>query len=233
MDHCLRSKNYVNVIVSDKKDHLQYLDLDEAIVHCTKGIGMWAQFSTDCGHEPDIVMAACGDISTQESLAAVQLLLEHYPSLKIRFVNCVDIFRLVHPSDHPHGMTDGEWVSLFTDSTPVIFNFHGYPALVHRLSYKRPGSSQHLHVHGYREKGNVDTPLLLAIRNQTDRFSLAIHALDLMPQMRNSCTHVRQALIHAQISACQDAFESGVDRQDVINWMWTWKHPAEASTEVE
>ncbi|CEJ90062.1 Putative Phosphoketolase [[Torrubiella] hemipterigena] len=226
MDHCLRSKNYVNVIVSDKKEHLQYLDMNSAIVHCTKGIGIWPQFSTDSGQRPDLVMACCGDVSTQESLAATQYLLDEYPRLKIRFINCVDVFRLLHPSDHSHGMTDSEWVNLFTNNTPIIFNFHGYPALVHRLSYKRPGS-EHLHVHGYREKGNIDTPLLLAIRNETDRFSLALQALDLIPGLGSTCAHVRQSFLHRRISACQEAFETGIDPPELTNWKWTWEQTME------
>jgi hypothetical protein len=147
MDHCLRSSNYVNVIVSDKQEHLQYLSMEGAIEHCTKGIGIWPQFSTDAGQEPDLVMASCGDISTHESLAAIDLLLQHFPDLKIRCVNCVDLFKLIHPSDHSHGLTDAEWVSLFTADKPIIFNFHSYPWLVHRLTYKRPGN-QNLHVRG-------------------------------------------------------------------------------------
>jgi xylulose-5-phosphate/fructose-6-phosphate phosphoketolase len=147
MDHCLRSSNYVNVIVADKQDHLQYLNMDEAIEHCTKGAGIWPQFSTDAGEEPDVVMASCGDIPTSESVAAIDLLLQHFPDLKIRCVNVVDLFKLIHPSDHPHGLSDAEWQSLFTNDKPVIFNFHSYPWLVHRLAYKRAGS-HNIHVRG-------------------------------------------------------------------------------------
>ncbi|KAJ2894450.1 phosphoketolase [Zalerion maritima] len=219
MDHCFRSKNYVNVIVADKQEHLQYLPMEAAVEHCTKGIGRWAQFSTDAGEEPDIVMASCGDISTYESLAAIDLLLQYFPDLKIRCVNCVDLFKLIHPSDHPHGMTDSEWVSLFTSNKPVIFNFHSYPWLVHRLTYKRPGSGN-LHVRGYKEKGNIDTPLELAIRNQTDRFSLAMDAIDRMPHLRNSGAHAREALLGQQIKARNQAFEDGVDPDFLKNWTW-------------
>lgn len=219
MDHCLASKNYVNVIVSDKQEHLQYLDMEAAIEHCTKGIGRWAPFSTDTGTEPDLIMASCGDISTHESLAAIDLLLQYFPSLKIRCINCVDLFKLIHPSDHPHGMTDAEWVSLFTADKPIIFNFHSYPWLVHRLTYKRPGS-QNLHVRGYKEKGNIDTPLELAIRNQTDRFSLAMDAIDRMPHLRNSGSHAREALLGLQIKARNQAFENGVDPEYLKNWTW-------------
>jgi xylulose-5-phosphate/fructose-6-phosphate phosphoketolase len=150
MDHCFRTSNYVNVIVSDKQEHLQYLSMEEAIEHCTKGIGIWSQFSTDAGEEPDLVMASCGDISTLESLASIDLLLQHFPALKIRYVNCVDLFKLIHSSDHPHGLSDPEWISLFTEDKPIIFNFHSYPWLVHRLTYKRPGSTN-LHVRGMQQ----------------------------------------------------------------------------------
>ncbi|KAG6004830.1 hypothetical protein E4U21_000668 [Claviceps maximensis] len=219
MDHCLKSSNYVNVIVADKQNHLQYLDMESAIQHCTKGIGIWSQFSTDQGYEPDVIMASCGDISTQESLAATDLLLKHFPDLKIRVINCVDLFKLIHRSDHPHGLTDHEWTSLFTDNKPIIFNFHSYPWMIHRLTYKRPGS-KHLHVRGYREKGNIDTPLELAIRNQTDRFSLAMAAIDRMPALRNRCASARQTLQNEQIAARNAAFESGMDPLALTNWTW-------------
>ncbi|CAK7271698.1 hypothetical protein SEPCBS57363_004754 [Sporothrix epigloea] len=219
MDHCLRSSNYVNVVVSDKQDHLQYLPMDKAIEHCTKGIGIWPEFSTDAGEEPDVVMASCGDISTHESLAAVDLLLTHFPELKVRVVNVVDLFKLISHVDHPHGMTDKEYTSLFTDDKPVIFNFHSYPWLVHRLTYKRPGS-HNLHVRGYKEKGNIDTPLELAIRNQTDRFSLAMDAIDRMPHLHNRGSAARQTLLNQQISARNEAFENGVDPDFLTDWMW-------------
>ncbi|KAL8376789.1 hypothetical protein RB595_007757 [Gaeumannomyces hyphopodioides] len=221
MDHCLASSNYVNVIVSDKQEHLQYLNMDQAIEHCTKGIGIWPQFSTDAGEEPDIVMASCGDISTHETLAAIDLLLQHFPDLKVRYVNVVDLFKLISPADHPHGLTDSEYSSLFTNDKHVIFNFHSYPWLVHRLTYKRPGAAEHLHVRGYKEKGNIDTPLALAIRNQTDRFSLAIDAIDRMaPTLNNRGSSARQALLNAQISARNQAFEDGVDPDFLSKWTW-------------
>jgi len=219
MDHCLRSSNYVNVVVSDKQEHLQYLSMEAAIEHCTKGIGLWPQFSTDAGEEPDLVMASCGDISAHESLAAIDLLLQHFPDLKIRCVNVVDLFRLINPADHPHGLSDAEWVSIFTADKPIIFNFHSYPWLVHRLTYKRPGSGN-LHVRGYKEKGNIDTPLELAIRNQTDRFSLAMDAIDRVPHLRNRGAAARQVLQNAQIKARTEAFENGIDPPFLNNWTW-------------
>ncbi|KAF3763865.1 D-xylulose 5-phosphate/D-fructose 6-phosphate phosphoketolase [Cryphonectria parasitica EP155] len=235
MDHCLKSANYVNVIVADKQDHLQYLPMEAAIEHCTKGIGIWPQFSTDAGEEPDLVMASCGDISTHESLAAIDLLLQHFPDLKIRCVNCMDLFKLISHEDHPHGLTDSEWTSLFTNDKPVIFNFHSYPWLVHRLTYKRPGAHTNLHVRGYKEKGNIDTPLELAIRNQTDRFSLAMDAIDRIPILRNKGAAARQALLNQQINARTQAFEDGIDPAFLSNWTWPhnglWKsqvrHPGQ------
>lgn len=226
MDHCFRSSNYVNVIVADKQDHLQYLTMDAAIAHCTKGIGIWPQFSTDSGEEPDVVMASCGDIPTQESLAAIDLLLHHFPDLKIRCVNVVDLFKLISPVDHPHGLSDAEWTAIFTADKPVIFNFHSYPFMIHRFCYKRPGS-QNLHVRGYKEKGNIDTPLELAIRNQTDRFSLAIDAVRRLPSLGNRGSHAIEALRNEQIKASAYSFEVGMDPPFLKDWRWShnglWK----------
>ncbi|KAK3376665.1 D-xylulose 5-phosphate/D-fructose 6-phosphate phosphoketolase-like protein [Lasiosphaeria ovina] len=219
MDHCLRSTSYVNVIVADKQEHLQYLTMEEAVIHCTKGIGIWPQFCTDAGEEPDLVMAACGDIPTHEALAAVDLLLQHFPELKIRFVNVVDLFKLISHVDHSHGLTDEEWTSIFTNDRPIIFNFHSYPWLVHRLTYKRPGS-HNLHVRGYKEKGNIDTPLELAIRNQTDRFSLAMDAIDRMPNLHNRGSAAREVLLNDQIKARNEAFETGIDPPFLNQWKW-------------
>ncbi|KAI1440148.1 D-xylulose 5-phosphate/D-fructose 6-phosphate phosphoketolase [Annulohypoxylon stygium] len=219
MDHCFQSQNYVNVVVADKQPHIQYLTMNQAIEHCTKGIGIWPQFSTDAGEEPDLIMASCGDVSTSESLAAIDLLLQHFPDLKIRCVNVVDLFKLIHHTDHPHGLTDKDWVALFTANKPIIFNFHSYPWLVHRLTYKRPGN-QNIHVRGYKEKGNIDTPLELAIRNQTDRFSLAIDAIDRMPQLGNRGATARDALKSQQVAASNYSFEHGVDPDFLSNWAW-------------
>ena len=167
-DHCLRSTNDVNVIVADKQAHLQYLDMDAAIRHCTKGIGIWDWASNDAGEEPDVVMAACGDVPTQEALAAVCLLRAHFPALKIRFINVVDLYRMTPASEHPHGLNDRDFDSLFTQDKPIIFNFHGYPWLIHRLAYRRT-NHRNLHVRGYKEKGNINTPLELAIENEIDQ----------------------------------------------------------------
>jgi xylulose-5-phosphate/fructose-6-phosphate phosphoketolase len=218
-DHCLQSVNYVNVIVADKQVHLQYLDMEAAIEHCTKGVGIWNWASNDQGVEPDVVMASCGDVPTMESLAAVALLREQLPDVKVRFVNVVDLFKLVPSTEHAHGMTDREFEAVFTPDRPVIFNFHSYPWLIHRLTYRRPGQ-HNIHVRGYKEKGNINTPLELAIQNQTDRFSLAIDAIDRMPRFRVTGAGVRETLLNQQIAAKSHAHEFGVDPQDITNWQW-------------
>jgi xylulose-5-phosphate/fructose-6-phosphate phosphoketolase len=218
-DHCLRSMNYVNVIVADKQVHLQYLDMEAAVAHCTKGAGIWNWAGNDQGAEPDVVMASCGDVPTMESLAATALLRQHLPDIKVRFVNVVDLFKLVPHTEHPHGMTDREFDALFTSTRPVVFNFHSYPWLIHRLTYRRPGQ-HNIHVRGYKEKGNINTPLELAIRNQTDRFSLAIDAIDRIPRFCDTGSSVREALLDQQIACKNHAYEFGVDRQDLTDWKW-------------
>jgi xylulose-5-phosphate/fructose-6-phosphate phosphoketolase len=218
-DHCLRSVNDVNVIVCDKQNHLQYLDMDAAIRHCTKGIGLWEWASNDQGSEPDVVMVGCGDVPTQEALAAVALLREHFPKLKIRFINIVDLFTLLPSSEHPHGLSDRDFDSLFTVDKPVIFNFHGYPWLIHRLAYRRT-NQKNLHVRGYKEKGNIDTPLELAIQNEIDRFSLAIDAIDRVPGLNVAGAHIKQKLRDMQIDCRNHAYEYGIDKPEIRNWRW-------------
>lgn len=226
-DHCLRSVNYVNVIVADKQDHLQFLDMDEAVEHCTKGLGIWDWASNDQGEDPDVVMASCGDVPTLEALAATALLREFLPQLKIRFVNVVDLFKLISAIDHPHGMSDVEWKAVFTDDRPIIFNFHSYPWLIHRLTYKRPGQLN-IHVRGYKEKGNIDTPLELAIRNQTDRYSLAMDAIDRIPTLHNKGAAVREKLMNLQIAAKTWAFEHGIDPEYITKWRWPYPKESKA-----
>jgi xylulose-5-phosphate/fructose-6-phosphate phosphoketolase len=220
-DHCLRSLNYVNVIVADKKEHIQFLDMDLAIAHCTKGIGIWKRASNDQGVEPDVVMASCGDVPTTESLAATALLRQHLPDAKVRFVNVVDLFRLVPHTEHPHGMTDREFEAIFTPDKPVVFNFHGYPWLIHRLTYRRPGQHK-IHVRGYKEQGNINTPLELAIRNHTDRFSLAIDAIDRMPRFHVTGAAVREELVNQRIACQEHAYRFGIDRPEMTNWKWPY-----------
>ena len=218
-DHCLQSVNYVNVTVADKQVHLQYLDMEAAIEHCTKGVGIWNWASNDQGAEPDVVMASCGDCPTMESLAATALLRQHLPDVKVRFVNVVDLFRLVPSTEHPHGLTDREFEAIFTPNKPVIFNFHSYPWLIHRLTYRRPGQ-HYIHVRGYKEKGNINTPLELAIQNQTDRFSLAIDAIDRMPRFQVTGAGAREALLNRQIEAKSHAYEFGIDPEEITSWQW-------------
>jgi xylulose-5-phosphate/fructose-6-phosphate phosphoketolase len=220
-DHCLRSTGYVNVIVSDKQKHLQYLSMDAAIAHCTKGIGIWRQASNDEGCEPDVVMASAGDIPTKEALAAVVLLREQFPALKIRFVNVVDLFRLTPASEHPHGLSDRDFDSLFTEDKPIIFNFHGYPWLIHRLTYRRT-NHKNLHVRGYKEKGNINTPLDLAIQNQIDRFSLAIDVIDRVPALHVAGAHAKEMFRNRQIECQKYAYEHGVDDPALDQWTWPW-----------
>jgi xylulose-5-phosphate/fructose-6-phosphate phosphoketolase len=220
-DHCLRSVNYVNVIVADKKVHLQYLDMDAAIAHCKKGLGIWNWASNDQGVEPDVVMASCGDVPTMESLAATALLREYLPDAKVRFVNVADLAKLVPNTEHPHGLTDREFEAIFTPDKPVVFNFHSYPWLIHRLTYRRPGQ-HNIHVRGYKEQGNINTPLELAIRNQADRFSLAIDAIDRMPRFRVTGAGAREALLNRQIACEQHAYEFGIDRPEEADWKWPY-----------
>jgi xylulose-5-phosphate/fructose-6-phosphate phosphoketolase len=220
-DHCLRSENYINVIVSDKQKHLQYLDMDAAISHCTKGIGIWNWASNDEGHEPDVVFAAAGDIPTQEALAATALLRERFPDLRIRFINVVDLFKLQPRNEHPHGLTDADFDSLFTTDKPIVFNFHGYPWLIHRLAYRRT-NHRNLHVRGYKEKGNINTPMELAINNQTDRFSLAIDAIDRVPKLQRIGAHAKEAFRDSQIACRRHAYEHGIDSTEISGWKWPY-----------
>jgi xylulose-5-phosphate/fructose-6-phosphate phosphoketolase len=218
-NHCLNSTDYINVIVCDKQKHLQYLSMDAAIKHCTKGIGIWQWASNDAGQEPDLVMASAGDIPTKEALAAVVLLREHFPQLKIRFVNVVDLYKLSPQSEHPHGLSDRDFDSLFTTDKPIIFNFHGYPYLIHRLTYRRTNHNN-LHVRGYKEKGSINTPLELAIQNEIDRFSLAIDAINRIPSLQSIGAHVQEKLRNRQMECCQYACEYGVDLPEEDDWVW-------------
>ena len=218
-DHCLKSTNYVNVIVSDKQNHLQYLNMDQAIAHCAKGIGIWSQASNDDGGEPDIVMASAGDIPTKEALAAIVMLRENFPSLKIRFVNVVDLFKLTPSSEHPHGLSDHDFDKLFTMDKPIVFNFHGYPWMIHRLTYRRT-NHKNLHVRGYKEKGNINTPLDLAIRNQIDRFSLAMDVIDRVAALRVTGAHVKAKLRDMQTDCQKCAYDQGIDKPELDQWTW-------------
>ena len=218
-DHCLRSRNDINVIVSDKQNHLQYLTVDDAITHCTKGVGIWDWASNDQGGEPDVVMVGCGDIPTQEALAATALLREHFDDLRLRFVNVVDLFRMTPETEHPHGLSDRDFDSLFATDRPVIFNFHGYPWLIHRLAYRRRNHA-HLHVRGYKEKGNINTPFELAMNNEIDRFSLARDVIDRVPKLQLAGAHVKDRLRDRQIACRRFAYEHGIDPPEIRDWHW-------------
>ena len=218
-DHCLRSRDYVNVIVADKQEHLQYLNMEDAVTHCTKGIGIWDWASSDNGEEPDVVMACAGDIPTMESLAAVAILREHFPYLKIRFVNVVDLFRLMPDTEHPHGLSDRDFDSLFTTDKPVIFNFHAYASLIHKLAYRRT-NHENMHVRGYKEKGSINTPLELAILNQIDRFNLAIDVIDRVPKLHSIGAHVKEWLKGQIIASINYAHTEGIDKEEIRNWTW-------------
>jgi xylulose-5-phosphate/fructose-6-phosphate phosphoketolase len=220
-DHCLRSENYVNVIVSDKQKHLQYLSLDAAIIHCTKGIGIWDWACNDEGGEPDVVMASAGDIPTQEALAATDLLRKEFPDLKIRFVNVVDLFKLQPSSEHPHGLSDRDFDSLFTVDKPVLFNFHGYPQLIHRLAYRRTNHNN-IHVRGYKEKGSINTPLELAIDNNIDRFSLAMEVVDRVPKLQRIGGHAKERFLNQQIACRNYAHNYGIDMPEATDWTWPY-----------
>jgi xylulose-5-phosphate/fructose-6-phosphate phosphoketolase len=218
-DHCLRSTGYINVIVCDKQKHLQYMSMDEAIGHCTKGLSIWNKASNDQGTEPDVVMACAGDIPTKEALAAVTLLREHFRDLKIRFINVVDLYKLIPSTEHSHGLSDRDFDSLFTTDKPIIFNFHGYPSLIHRLTYRRT-NHRNLHVRGYKEKGNINTPLDLAIQNEIDRFSLAIDVVDRVPSLQRVGAHAKERLRNMQIECQKYAYEHGIDKPEVDQWTW-------------
>jgi xylulose-5-phosphate/fructose-6-phosphate phosphoketolase len=218
-DHCLRSTDYVNVIVADKQPHPQFLDMESATNHCAKGIGLWSWASTDQGGEPDVVIASAGDVATIEALAAVAILREKFSDLKLRFVNVVDLFKLQPSTEHPHGLTDRDFDSLFTVDKPTIFNFHGYPWLIHKLAYRRANHAN-LHVRGYKEFGSINTPLQLAIENQTDRFNLAIDAIDRVPRLQGAGAHVKDWLKDQICENLDYALANGIDKPEIRDWKW-------------
>jgi len=218
-NHCLHSEDYVNVIVCDKQLHLQYMDMETAIKHCTKGLGIWDWASNDQGCETDVVFASAGDIPTQEALAATILLREEFQDLKIRFINVVDLFKLQPNTEHPHGLSDRDFDSLFTVDKPVIFNFHGYPWLIHRLAYRRT-NHPNIHVRGYKEKGNINTPMELAINNEIDRFSLAIDAIDRVPKLQRIGAQAKEKFRNLQIDCRNYAYAHGIDDPAVAGWKW-------------
>jgi len=220
-DHCLRSRNYVNVIIAGKHPALQYLDMDAAIQHCTKGIGIWNWASNDDGAEPDVVMACAGDVPTLETLAAVDILKQKFPDLKIRVVNVVDLMTLQPKEEHPHGLSDEGFDSLFSIDRPIIFAFHGYPWLIHRLTYRRT-NHKNLHVRGYKEEGTTTTPFDMAVMNELDRFNLADDVIDRLPQLQNKSAHVKEWLHHKLIEHKHYIREHGEDMPEIRNWKWSY-----------
>ena len=220
-DHCLRSRHYVNVIVTGKQPALQWLDMESAIAHCTTGIGIWEWASTDNGVEPDVVMACCGDVPTLETLAAVDLLRRDLPDLKIRVVNVVDLMTLQPSTEHPHGLSDREFDSIFTADKPVVFAFHGYPWLIHRFTYRRT-NHDNFHVRGYKEEGTTTTPFDMTVLNDIDRFHLAGDVIDRVPRLRNIAAHIKQGLRHKLIEHKRYIVKHGDDLPEVRDWKWPY-----------
>jgi xylulose-5-phosphate/fructose-6-phosphate phosphoketolase len=220
-DHCLRSRHYVNVIVAGKQPALQYLSMDEAILHCTRGIGIWDWASSDDEGEPDVVMACCGDIPTLETLAAVDLIRQHLPDLKVRVINVVDLMRLQPESEHPHGMPDSEFDALFTTTKPIIFAYHGYPWLIHRLTYRR-ANHPNLHVRGYKEEGTTTTPFDIVMLNDLDRFHLVMDVIDRVPGLGPKSARLRQLLVDRRVESRAYTRIYGEDPPDIRDWTWTY-----------
>jgi len=220
-DHCLRSRNYVNVIVAGKQPELQWLDMNSAIEHCTNGIGIWEWASTDNNTEPDLVMACAGDVPTLETLAAVDLLRQHFPDLKIRVINVVDLMTLQPSTEHPHGLSDHDFDSLFTTEKPVIFAYHGYPWLIHRLTYRR-NNHDNLHVRGYKEEGTTTTPFDMTVMNDLDRYHLAGDAVDRVPKLQRVGAHFKQFLRNKLVEHKQYIYEHGIDMPEILNWKWKY-----------
>ena len=220
-DHCLRSRNYVNLIIAGKAPELQWLDIDAASKHCTAGLGIWDWASTDQGVEPDVVMACAGDVPTLETLAAVDFLRQHFPDLKIRVVNVVNLMALQPLSEHPHGLSDRDFDSIFTRDKPIIFAFHGYPLLIHRLTYRRT-NHPNLHVRGYKEEGTTTTPFDMVVLNDLDRFHLAKDVIDRVPQLQAIGAHAKQLLHNKLINHREYITEHGEDMPEILNWQWTY-----------
>ena len=220
-DHCLRSKNYVNVIVAGKQPELNWLGIEDAIIHCTRGAGIFEWASNDVGGEPDAVMACCGDVPTLETLAAVDLIRHHLPELKVRVVNVVDLMRLQPDSEHPHGMPDAEFDAMFTTGRPIIFAHHGYPWLIHRLTYRRHGHAN-LHVRGYKEEGTTTTPFDMVMLNDLDRFHLVMDVIDRVPGLGSTAGHVRQEMSDRRLVCRQHTREFGEDPSEITDWVWPY-----------
>ena len=217
-DHCIKSRNYVNVIVASKHPRPQWLTMEQAVKHCTQGIGIWSWASNDQGQEPDVVMACCGDTPTLETLAAVSILRRELPELKLRVVNVVDLMKLQPHTEHPHGLTDEEYDGLFTKDKPIIFAYHGYPTLVHELTYRR--HNRNLHVRGYKEEGTITTPFDMRVLNDIDRFDLVIDTVRRLPQLGNRGAYLVQKMQDKLVEHRQYIRDNGIDLPEVRNWRW-------------
>jgi xylulose-5-phosphate/fructose-6-phosphate phosphoketolase len=219
-DHCLRSRDYVNVIVAGKQPSLDYLSMDDAITHCTRGIGIWDWASNDDGEDPDVVLGCAGEIPTLETLAAAAILRDRLPDLRVRVVNVVDLMRLQPESEHPHGLSDGEFDSLFTSSRPIVFAYHGYPWLIHRLTYRRR-NHDNLHVRGYKEEGTTTTPFDMVMLNDLDRFHLVIDVIDRVPGLSEREAALRQEMVDSRLRARAWTREHGEDDPEISGWAWS------------
>jgi xylulose-5-phosphate/fructose-6-phosphate phosphoketolase len=219
-DHCLRSRHYVNVVIAGKYQAPQWLTMDEAVKHCTAGIGIWDWASSDEGTEPDVVMACCGDVPTLETLAAVSILREHLPTLKIRVVNVVDLMKLEPQSEHPHGLSDEAFDAIFTKDKHIIFAFHGYPWLIHRLTYRRTNQAN-IHVRGYKEEGTITTPFDMTVLNDLDRFHLVMDVIDRLPHLGAKGADLKQTMQAKLIQHKEFIDQNGQDLPEIRNWKWS------------
>ena len=220
-DHCLRSRDYVNVIVAGKQPALQYLTMDEAVKHCTVGLGIWEWASNDKGGDPDVVMGCCGDVPTMETLAAVDILRQHVPDLKVRVVNVVNLMKLQHHEEHPHGLANKEFDAIFTTDKPIVFAFHGYPWLIHRLTYRRT-NHKNLHVRGYKEEGTTTTPYDMCVLNEMDRWHLVADVIDRVPKLGYHAAYAKQAIQHKLVEHKEYVSKHGDDMPEIRDWKWPY-----------
>jgi len=219
MAHCLRTHHYINIVVAGKHPAPQWLPIEQAVDHCTAGIGRWAWASNDKGGEPDVVMACCGDVPTLETLAAVDIIRKHVPTLKIRVVNVVNLMKLQPPTEHSHGLSDFDFDALFTKDKPIVFAFHGYPWLIHRLTYRRT-NHKNLHVRGYKEEGTTSTPFDMVVMNDLDRFHLVADVVDRLPQLGSRAAYAKQAIQEKLLEHKQYIARYGEDMPEITDWQW-------------